>query len=88
MHVFICRCMWHVHGGGVCEGEVGGLGAGDGGSAKKSTVLPRCALQPAAAAPLSSHVGCRLLGTPTRLPVRVAEGGVAVEFFSGEVEGS
>lgn len=26
------------------------------------------------AAPLSSHVGCRLLGTQARLPVRVAEG--------------
>lgn len=26
------------------------------------------------ATPLSSHVGCRLLGTPARLPVRVMKG--------------
>lgn len=28
VHVFVC--MWHVHGGGVCVGEGGWLGAGDG----------------------------------------------------------
>lgn len=68
---------------------MGGLGAGDGGSAKnlqRSHAVHSC-LPPAAppppsprrpvdmpATPLSSHVGCRLLGTLVRLPVRVVEG--------------
>lgn len=62
----------------ACKGEAGGSGA-DGGEAvegvrknRQRSHAARPCLMPAT--PLSSHVGCRLLGTPAWLPVRVAEG--------------
>lgn len=50
---------------------MGSSGAGGGGSAKNRQQTHAVPSYPPS---LSSHIGCRLLGTSTRLPVRVAAG--------------